>query len=282
MKIATQTFGLSKEFSEDLEGTIRKLYDIGFRAIEPFILFREKQGRLPKNLWAYDTLAAASKTMQELGMTIPSAHIGVGFGWFFMPVEKIVKNVVMLHEGYGIRDFIVSGPFGTPAQAKHWASLARRISDAVTPNGCRILYHNHDDEFRQIRRHGTTTELMELFLEKTGPNVLLQLDVGWAGIAGDERRLVNRYAGRIASLHLKDFYPAYRRAPYTRKNMPAEAFAPVGGGAIAIREILSRKDCLPKLGDTLIIDQDKTCGEMLEALKTGRDNICSMIEEKEQ
>lgn len=282
MKIATQTFGLSKEFSADLEGTIRKLYDNGFRAIEPFILFREKQGKLPKNLWAYDTLAAAWKTMRELGMTIPSVHIGVGFGWLSMPVEKIAKNIRMLHMRYGIRDFIVSGPFGTPAQAGHWASLARRISDAVTPNGCRILYHNHDDEFHQIRRHGTTTELMELFLEKTGPDVLLQLDVGWAGIAGDERKLVERYAGRIASLHLKDFYPAYRSASYTRKNMPTEAFAPVGSGAIAIKEILSRKGCLSNLGDILIIDQDKSCGEMLDALKTGRDNICSMIGEKEQ
>ena len=277
MKIATQTFGLSKEFSADLEGTIRKLYDNGFRAIEPFILFREKQGKLPKNLWAYDTLAAAWKTMQKLGMTIPSAHIGVGFGWFSMPVEKITKNVLMLHQRYGIRDFVISGPFGTPAQARHWASLVRRISDAVAPNGCRILYHNHDDEFRQIRRHGTTTDLMALFLEKSGPGVLLQLDVGWAGIAGDERRLVNRYAGRIASLHLKDFYPAYRNEPYTRKNMPSDAFAPVGSGAIAIREILSRKDCLPNLGDTLIIDQDKSSGEMLDALKTGRENIEAIL-----
>ena len=43
MIIATQSFGLKKEFEADLTGTIRRLHDMGFQGIEPFILFQKEQ-----------------------------------------------------------------------------------------------------------------------------------------------------------------------------------------------------------------------------------------------
>lgn len=43
--IGTQTFGLGKELTNDLTGTLHMLHDIGFDAIEPFVLFNEKQGK---------------------------------------------------------------------------------------------------------------------------------------------------------------------------------------------------------------------------------------------
>lgn len=76
-------------------------------------------------------------------MTIPSVHIGVGFGWLTMPANLIAKNILMVYQTYGVRDYVISAPFGTLALAKHWARLAANISDAITPHGCRVLYHNH-------------------------------------------------------------------------------------------------------------------------------------------
>lgn len=277
MKIATQTFGLGKEFTADLTGTIQALHDMGFQAIEPFVLFDEKQGKKPKNLWAFDTLKTAWEKMKSLDMEIPSIHIGVGFGWLSMPVNLIIKNIIMIYKTYGIRDYVISAPFGTLAQAKHWAKLTRSISDAVTPQGCRIIYHNHDDEFRSVRHQGKTMAAMDIFLERTSPDVLLQLDIGWAGMAGDETAIVERYAHRIASIHLKDFYPQYRKGQYTRKNMPTEAFAPIGEGAIATKDILSRCQDFPNFSGNIIIDQDKSSIEMLKALEIGRSNISAIL-----
>ena len=276
-KVFTQTFGLSKEFSEKLIGTIQKLHDIGFDGIEPFVMFNEEQGKLPKNLWALDTLKIAKAKMDELGMTIPSVHIGVAFGWFSMPVGTIAKNIQMLHDQFGINDFVISSTFGTLAQTKHWAKMMRTISDAVRPYGCRVLYHNHDDEFKTVRYQGKTMEAMEVFLKLTSPEVMLQVDIGWAGIAGDENAIVKRYADRIVSLHLKDFYPNYRNGQYTRKNVPVEAFAAIGEGEIATKEILAIRKSFPNFGGSIIIDQDKTTGEMLKALETGRGNIRAML-----
>lgn len=279
-KICTQTFGLGKEFSEDLIGTIHKLHQIGFDGIEPFVMFNAQQGKLPKNLWAQDTLAIAKKEMDALGMTIPSAHIGVAFGWFSMPVNTIAQNIQMVHEQFGITDFVISSTFGTVAQTKHWAKMMRKITDAIGPFGCRVLYHNHDDEFHKVRHQGEEVEAMEAYLDLAGKDMLLQMDIGWAGIAGDEETIVERYSSNIASLHLKDFYPAYRNGHYTRKYMPTEAFAAIGDGAVKTEQILAKRNLLPNFSGNVIIDQDKSTDDMLKALETGYGHVRTMLGEE--
>lgn len=102
-------------------------------------------------------------------------------------------------------------------------------------------------------------------------------EIGWAGIAGDEQQTVKYYADRIAMLHLKDFYPDYRNGQYTRKNMPTEAFAAIGEGGIATKEILAIRETYPNFSGNIIIDQDKTTGDMLKALETGHRNIRTML-----
>lgn len=276
-KIYTQTFGLGKEFTEDLLGTIEKLHQLGFDGIEPLVMCRDQQGSLPKNLWALDTLKIAKAKMDELGMTIPSVHMGVAFGWFSMPVGTIISNIKMLHEQFGVENFVISTTFGTLAQAKHWAKLCKKIAEGIRPYGCRVIYHNHDDEFHKASWKGKTVDAMEVFLELTSRDVLLQLDIGWAGIAGDEQEIVKKYAHRIALLHLKDFHPAYRNGQYTRKNMPVEAFAAIGAGAVKTKEILAIREGFPNFGGTIIIDQDKDAGDMMKAMEVGIGNIRAML-----
>ena len=77
LNIGTQTFGIAKELSVDFSGTLRSLHDIGFDSVEPMVLFSGKQGKTPKNLWAQDTLEEALPVLEELGMGIPSIHIGI-------------------------------------------------------------------------------------------------------------------------------------------------------------------------------------------------------------
>lgn len=280
LHIGTQTFGLGKELTYDLAGTLYALHDIGFDAIEPFVLFNEKQVKNPKNLWAYDTLSEALPMLEELKMDIPSIHIGIGFGWLSMPVSRIAKNLLFLQEKTGVSVFVVSGLFSTLAQTKHWAKLMKKISDAVHPNGITILYHTHDDEFRKISYRTETKEALEVFFDIVGQDVKLQLDIGWAALAGDEISIAKRYADRIVSLHLKDFYLGFQNSGYTRITMPDDMFAPIGDGAVSHAEIIAMKDRFSHFNGTLIIDQDKTTGDMLKALKTGYANIMVMAGER--
>ena len=277
MIIATNTFGLTKEFEADLTGTIRKLHDIGFTGIEPLILFQDQQGSKTRNLWALDTLKTAWGTMQELGMSIPSVHLGVGFGWMTMPARMVIQGILKVHDAYGIDKFIISAPFGSAPLAFRWAAFAGSVDKAIRPHGCTLIYHNHDDEFHTVNRKTVRTD-MDLFLDHAGPDIKLQIDIGWAGLAGDEREIVKRYADRVVLLHLKDFYAPYRTG-YTRKNMPPEAFSPIGEGAIRTREVLQMIPDLPNYAAAVIIDQDKVQGDMLESLRIGFENTQNMLKE---
>ena len=139
----------------------------------------------------------------------------------------------------------------------------------MSPHGCRILYHNHDDEFHNLRGGGNA---LDQFLKKTSPDVLLQIDIGWAGMAGDEYEIVKRYGDKLHTLHLKDFYGQYR-GNYTRKNIPDEAFAPIGNGAIRTKACIDLVKTLPNFSGNYIIDQDKSTHGMLEDLKIGYYNL---------
>ncbi len=278
LRIGTQTFGLGKELSSDLAGTIRNLHEMGFNAVEPLVLFNGKQGRMPRNLWALDTLAQAKKIMDQLGMVIPSVHIGIGFGKVSMPAAMAIKKILALHQSIGVEYFVVTGPFGDEKTAKKWGKLMRKISHGVKPHGCTMVYHNHEDEFREVTVNGKPMTALEYFFELAGPDVMLQLDIGWASLAGDEMEAARRYADRIVSIHLKDFYPGYRDGNFTRLNMPDEQFAPIGEGTVKTAEILSMRESFPHFSGSIIIDQDKYKADMLESLKIGCRNIQSKLD----
>ena len=274
-RICTQTYGLSREFEKDLTGTIEKLHRIGFCGIEPFVVFQETAGRG----WTLDTLRKAARTMREYGMEIPSVHIGVAYGWFSMPLSSIAKNILLLQREFGVDTVVLSAPFGSVPLAKHWGKLMKKISDAVRPYGCRVLYHNHDDEFRRVMIRGAETELMEIFLDRTSPDVDLELDIGWAGFAGDEADIIRRYADRITHLHLKDFFSGCKDGQIRRADLPAGAFAPIGEGVIRTREILGMLDQLPRFSGALIVDQDQCAGDMITALTTGCRTVRALLGE---
>ena len=279
LNIGTQTFGIAKELSVDFSGTLRSLHDIGFDSVEPMVLFSGKQGKTPKNLWAQDTLEEALPVLEELGMGIPSIHIGIGYGWLSMPISMIAKNILAIQQRTGTSTFVISGLFRTAAQTKHWAKLMRKVSDAVYPSGVTILCHTHDDEFQKISYQADRKEALQAFFDLAGSDVMLQLDIGWAAMAADEVSIAERYADRIVSLHLKDFYPGFREGGFTRTTVPESQFAPIGAGAVRHDKVVAMHNRFPNYNGSLIIDQDKYAGNMLEALRTGYENVRAMVGE---
>lgn len=277
MLIGVQTFGIEKELTNDMEGTLRALHEKGFHAVEPVVLPNEKQEKLPKNLWAMDTLTQAKQIMDELGMKIPSVHMGIGFGAIAMPAGMAVKKMLAIHEKIGVRCFVISGPFGKTSTAKKWGRLAAKIAAGLKPYGCTLVYHNHDDEFHTVMLNGKSMSALDCFFTFAGSDVRLQLDIGWASLTGEEMKIARCYADRIVSLHLKDFYPGYRDGGFTRANMPESLFAPIGSGVVKTADIVSLQDTFPNFNGSIIIDQDKYSGDMMEALDTGIKNINAML-----
>ena len=274
-----QTFGLGDALQADLEGTITKLKAMGFSSVEPLILPTEKQGKFSANLWSRELLERAAAAVKANGFSMPSAHIGSGFGPFKLPEKKLIQELRQITELYGIQYFVFSGMFRTDKAARSWGEYLRRVSDALDGTGAVIVYHNHDVEFIPIIADGRLHYPLDTFFEYAGGKVKLQLDFGWAAFAGDERELFARYREHIVSLHCKDFYDGICRSDVKRDDIPAASFAPIGAGAVKTAEIIAGYLELPNTSHCIIIDQDKCGGDRFEELQIGLDNINRFIVE---
>ena len=110
-------------------------------------------------------------------------------------------------------------------------SSYRRFLDAIGPTirrlaeaGIRFGYHNHAMEFRQRGR-----EHYDLLFGE--PGLQLEIDVYWVAVAGlNPSALLERAAGRIAAVHLKDLEVTGWEPP---------TYAPVGEGNLDWDAILA-------------------------------------------
>ncbi|SEE97733.1 sugar phosphate isomerase/epimerase family protein [Ruania alba] len=91
--------------------------------------------------------------------------------------------------------------------------MARRLAD----DGIRLSYHNHHLEFARLDGR----EVLET-IRSEAPSLWLELDVHWVQRGGhDPVRTLQRFAGSVDLVHLKDFRVSLP---------PAEAFDALAGG----------------------------------------------------
>lgn len=84
--------------------------------------------------------------------------------------------------------------------------LARRLNAAgrrLADDGLRLLYHNHNAEFRRVASGAMAYDLV---LDQTDPELVgCELDCYWAASAGaDVVRLIERLGDRLVLMHLTD------------------------------------------------------------------------------
>jgi sugar phosphate isomerase/epimerase len=110
------------------------------------------------------------------------------------------------------------------------ADRFNHIGEKVSAAGMRFAYHNHTPEFRSENGVMFYDELMK----STDPtNVSMELDCGWAAVAGQKpAELLSRYAARISMLHVKDFKIGHGVVP-----LPVPPSTEMGHGGIDYRPI---------------------------------------------
>jgi sugar phosphate isomerase/epimerase len=88
--------------------------------------------------------------------------------------------------------------------AEGWREMAGKFDEIAAKAkllGMRVGYHAHAGDFRKLG--GTTS--WELFFDHTGPDVIMQLDIGnCLDGGGDPIAILKKYPGRSASVHLKE------------------------------------------------------------------------------
>ena len=211
--IALQLYTVRNETARDFAGTLRKVADIGYTAVE-----LAGHGGL--------TASEARTVLDECGLRAVSAHIPVAS--FESRLEEALAEAVTLGCNYVVVPYLPAERRGAD-QIAGLAALLNRAGGAAKQAGLVLAYHNHDFEYQPLS--GTTGEtLLDYLIANTDPElVAFELDVFWSKVAGvDPIVELSRLSGRVPLLHLKD---------YTGQTS-AESAAPVGAGDLPWPEIV--------------------------------------------
>jgi len=147
---------------------------------------------------------------------------------------------------------------GMTGGAANLANILNTLGEKCKKAGLKLLYHNHDFEFK---KDGDGIIPIEYLLENTDPEyVNFQMDLYWVTKAGaDPVAYFEKYPGRFKIWHVKDKDDQGR-------------FAPVGNGEIDFNRILANKELSGM--KYYFVEQDKTFNmEPLEAIKVSHKGL---------
>ncbi|MGI8477479.1 MAG: sugar phosphate isomerase/epimerase family protein [Thermomicrobiales bacterium] len=186
--IALQLYTVRDLAKADFLGTLQKLADAGYTAVE----FAGYWGAPAKEL---------RTALDGMGIRGMGAH--TAYALFDTEMERTLETLNVIGCEYA------TVPWLEPAQRPTTADAARALAEtlnawgeATRAAGIRLGYHNHDFEFARV---GDST-VYDLLAERTDPGLVdLQLDVYWAQVVGgDPAELISRYPNRMPLLHVKD------------------------------------------------------------------------------
>lgn len=192
-KVGIQLYTLRDETKNDFLGTIRKVADMGYQAVE----FAGFFGVPAKEL---------RKFVEDCGLLAPSAHIGIDFtdlSHMESELSEQIEYALELGLEYVITPYSPFSPVPTEEELNQRILFLKKASELVTAAGLKYGYHNHDFEFKLV--NGET--IMDQFLAALPPErMAAQFDLGWVHKGGQRPvDYVKKYAGRVPLVHIKDF-----------------------------------------------------------------------------
>nr|WP_170312404.1 sugar phosphate isomerase/epimerase [Paenibacillus sacheonensis] len=191
--VGLQLYTLRDQTETDFLGTIRKVAEMGYTAVE-FAGY-------------YNTPAKELKALlDELGLEAPSAHIGLNFGEpekISADLDKQIEYAKELGLKYIVTPWAPLPENPTLDDVNKLAGILEAAGKQVKEAGLQYGYHNHDFEFKQV----DGKPVIDWLLEKVSAEFLIaEFDLGWVHMGGQTPvDYVTRYAGRVPLAHFKDF-----------------------------------------------------------------------------
>jgi len=218
-KIGLELYTVREFLDKDFEGTLAKVAAIGYKEVEP-----TSYGKMePK---------AFRALLDKYKLTAPSTHAGATEG---PNLEKELEGFQIM----GIKYIEIRGARQAPGKptvesVKRRAAEINRHGDIAKKFGMKMLIHNHTEEFEYL--DGGKLKMYDVLLAETNPaTVAMQLDIGWATVAGENVvELFKKTPGRFELWHVKDA-TGIKSAP--KNATPAERrklakLCPVGEGDV--------------------------------------------------
>lgn len=186
-QIALQLYTLREALAQDFTGTLQRIAEIGFTAVESAFW--------PEGM----TVQRAAELIRQAGLTIMAAHIELPLGDQQQPTLEALAALGCTRAIW----------HGWP-QSPDYSSLAgiHRLADqynaanaVLQRHGLSFGLHNHWWEFEPVQARYP----YQVLLEVLDPSICFEVDTYWVKTAGrDPVAVVAELADRAPLLHIKD------------------------------------------------------------------------------
>jgi sugar phosphate isomerase/epimerase len=201
--IGMQLYCVRRELALDFEKTMAEVAALGFEGVE----FADYFGRSARDL---------RSALDRNHLRCCGTHI-VLEDMLGDQLERTIDFNLTLGNPYLIVRWLAEPRRNSESGFAGTVRLFSEISGRLQPYGLRIGYHNHDYIFE---RFGGEL-LWNILADGTPKQVVLQLDTGNAALVGqDPVQLLERNAGRTATIHLKPFSRANPKALIGEDELP--------------------------------------------------------------
>jgi sugar phosphate isomerase/epimerase len=178
-----------------------------------------------------------------------------------------VQRCIDKHKLLGCRYTAIGGYFPRdPWTLKLWQDFAakfNRIAQAFAGSGVQLGYHNHSHELSPVAPGKTA---LQFLVDTLSPDLWFEIDTYWiAHGGGDPAAWIDKVAGRIPCVHLKDFTITPDRTP---------KMCEIGAGNLNWPRIF--KACQSAGCQWLLIERDAGDLDPFDSLRVSFDNLRSM------
>lgn len=187
--IGIQLYTLRDDMAADLEGTLRKVAELGYEGVEF------------AGYYGYEA-AKLRSLLDELDLKAIGSHVGTKN--IQEDLQKEIDYIKTLGGQYLICPYVAEEDRDSEDKWKLLFDLFEKAGSEAKRQGLQFLYHNHAFEF-EAEVDGQF--VFDALYAATSPeNVQVELDVCWVQFAGqDPLSYISRYAGRLPLIHFKDF-----------------------------------------------------------------------------
>jgi sugar phosphate isomerase/epimerase len=285
--IGIQLTVVRDEMAKDVESTLAKLAEIGYKAVNP-VGFTGIDARVYRAM------------LDRHGLIAPQIDLGFNTG---PTMDKDLESCQILGIKYA-EPAMGGGPAGgagrgaggrgpgggggrgipppqTEDMAKRVAAAYNTYGQAAKKFGMKVIYHNHIEHFELLT--GTLKTFFDVFLSETDPEtVAMEFDLGYTAIAGRKiPETIRQYPGRFPTWDIRDAF-GIRNADANPSLTPNERRAytyavPVGLGEVDFKTIFASAETAGLKYFFVVQDNAATWGDTMAVARVSFQNLARIL-----